>query len=56
MNTSVLATVSESVTNEEVVPARAVLSIDESAQNTVLLSVVPVYKMSRYLVCVTDNW
>ena len=56
LNTGVPPKVSECVTNEEFILARATPSIDESAQNDVLLSAVPVYKMSRSLVCVTDVW
>ena len=56
MNNDIPPTVSDSVTTEEVVPARATPSIDESAQNAVLSPAVPVYQMSRSLACVTDVW
>ena len=54
VNTGVPPAISECVTNEEIAPARAAASIHESAYNAVLLPALPVYKMSRSLVCVTD--
>ena len=56
VNTGVPPPVSDSITSEEIVPDRAAPSSDESAQNDVLLPAVPVYKMSRSLVFVTDVW
>ena len=38
------------------VPARAAPNVDESTWNAVLLPAVPVYKMSRSLICITDVW
>ena len=55
-STGISNTASESVTNEEIVPARAALNFNESSWNSVLLPVVPVYKKSRSLLCVTDVW
>ena len=54
MNSFTHATVSESVTNEVFAPPRAAPSIDESAQNAILLPAVSASKKSRSLECVTD--
>ena len=56
VSTVISNTASESVTNEEIVPARAALNFNESSWNSVLLPVVPVCKKSRSLICVTDVW
>ena len=56
VNTGVPPTVSDSVRSDETVPARAAAIIAESFQNDLLLPAVPVYKISRSLVCVTEVW
>ena len=38
------------------IPARDAPNVDETSGNAVLLPAVPVYKMSRSLLCVTDVW
>ena len=54
VSTGISTAVSESVTNEELVPAGAAPNVDESSWNAVVLPAVPVYKISRSLICVTD--
>ena len=54
VNTGIPPTVSDCVTNEEFVPSSTVPRIVESAQNAALLPAVPVFMMSRSLVCVSD--
>lgn len=56
LNIGIPTTLSESATNEQIVPARAAPSNYESSQNALLLPAVPVYKISRLLVCVTEVW
>ena len=56
VSTGISTIASESVTNQEVVPAGAAPNVDESTWNAVVLPAVPVYKMSRSLLSVTDVW
>jgi hypothetical protein len=56
VSTGISTTASESVSNEEIIPARAIPNVHESTWNAVLLPAVPVYMMSRSLICVTDVW
>jgi Transcriptional activator of glycolytic enzymes len=56
VSTGISTMTSESVTTEEVVPARAAPNAVESAWNAVLLPAVSAYKMSRSLICVTYVW